>query len=122
MKRHRTPREDLSRLPQDEAYWAVLEDRLVADALGRLSAYDRSAGGWRRELARLSLPFSVGAAAAVVAALLWLPKHAVEPPVEAPAANAFGLAVGDRLGAVMMSSEAAPTMAILFATHTERVP
>ncbi|MGE0158726.1 MAG: hypothetical protein AB7T31_04890 [Gemmatimonadales bacterium] len=100
----------------------MLTDRLVADALGRLSAYDREEGGWRRDLARPYLPLSVGAAAAVIAAFLWLPKTAI-PHADGPTADAYGLAPNEPLGAVMMSSEDAPTMAVLLATHiSERAP
>jgi len=94
----------------------------VADALGRLSAYDRKVEGWRRDLARLYLPLSVGAAAAVIAAFLWLPKTAI-PQADGPTVDAYGLAPNDPLGAAMMSSEDAPTMAVLLATRiSERAP
>jgi hypothetical protein len=122
MNTHGEKRGPMSRLPEDEAYWDALTARLVTDAAGRLNAYRR--GRTRRwyGLARYSTPLFVGAAAAVVAALLWLPEVADEPTRGVAATTIYGLAPGDPLAALFTSTEP-PTMVTVMATSTlERTP
>jgi hypothetical protein len=108
----------MSRLPEDEAYWEGLTNRLVTDAAGRLSAY-RSAGiPWWHGLSRFSAPLAVAAAAAVIAAVHWLPNVAAEPGRGSSAATLYGFAPIDPLAAPFVTSAAAPTMATLIATPT----
>lgn len=122
----KTPPKDrglLSRLPDDDAYWESLTKRLVVDAAGKLSAYRRPATPWWRGLARVATPMAVGAAAAVVAALLWLPAAVDVPAAAPPPATVYGLAPSDPLAAPLVASPEAPTIATLMATQTsERAP
>lgn len=123
MRKHRGNRGPMSRLPEDEAYWETLTDRLVTDAAGPLSAY-RSAGTRRwHGLARFSTPLTVGAAAAVIAAVLWLPEVAGQPARSGSPESLYAFAPNDPLAAPFVTSAAAPTMATLMATPTlERTP
>jgi hypothetical protein len=117
----KTPSEDrglLSRLPDDDAYWESLTERLVADAAGKLTAYRRPATPWWRGLGRVATPMAVGAAAAVVAALLWLPDAQGTPAASPPTITVYGLAPSDPLAGPLVASAAAPTIATLMATPT----
>lgn len=118
MNRHRENRGVMSRLPEDGAYWEALADRLVRDAAGRLRAYRSGGTRWSHSLARYSAPLTVGAAAAVIAALLWLPEVGGEPAGRASPATLYGFAPNDPLAALFVTSAAAPTMATLMATPT----
>lgn len=121
MSKHRENRRPMSRLPEDEAYWETLTERVVADAAGRLSAYRCAGTRWWHRLARVSTPLTVGAAAAVIAALLWRPEVAGEPGTSP--ATLYGFVPNDPLVAPFITSAAAPTMATLMATPTlERTP
>lgn len=123
MKEHRENRGPMSRLPEDEAYWEALADRLVADAAGRLSAYRTAGTRWWHGLVRFSTPLTVGAAAAVIAALLWLPEVAGEQARGRAPASFYGFAPSDPLAALFVTSADVPTMATLMATPTsERIP
>jgi hypothetical protein len=113
----------MSRLPEEKAYWEALTDRLVTDAAGRLSVHRSAGRSWWRGLARFSTPLTVGAAAAVIAALLWLPEVGGEPPGGTSPATLYGFAPNDPLAAPFVMSAAVPTMATLMATRTsERAP
>lgn len=122
----KTPSEDrglMSRLPDDDAYWESLTERLVADAAGRLSEHRSLAARWWRGLARVATPVAVGAAAAVIAAFLWLPDVAGVPAADQRPAAVYGLAPSDPLAAPLVASPEAPTIATLMATQTsERAP
>lgn len=118
MSKHRENRGLLSRLPEDEAYWEALTDRLVTDAAGRLSAYRMAGTRWWNALARFSMPLVVGAAAAVVAALLWLPAVAGEPARGSSPETLYGFTPNEPLAALFVTSADAPTMATLMATPT----
>lgn len=123
MTKHGENRGPMSRLPEDEAYWAALTDRLVMDAVGRLSGYRSGGARWWHGLVRFSTPLTVGAAAAVIAAVLWLPELADEVTGSTSPAAVYGLAPNDPLAALFVTSEDAPTMATLIATPTsERAP
>jgi hypothetical protein len=122
-----TPSKDrglLSRLLDDQAYWESLTERLVADAAGTLSEYRQPAKRWWRGLGRVATPMTVGAAVAVLVALLWLPDAAGVPPAaDPPPATVYGLAPSDPLAAPFVASPAAPSVATLMATPTsERAP
>jgi len=113
----------MSRLPEDEAYWEALTERVVTDAAGRLSAYRSAGTRWWHRLARFSTPLTVGAAAAVIAAVLWLPKGAGEPAAGTSPATLYDFVPNDPLAEPFITSAAAPTMATLMATPTsERTP
>lgn len=123
MTKHGGNRGPMSRLPEKEAYWEALTDRLVMDAAGRLSAYRSGGTRWWHRLVRFSTPLTVGAAAAVIAVLLWLPEVAREPAGGTSPAAFYGFAPNDPLAALFVTSAAAPTMATLMATPTsERAP
>lgn len=111
----------LSRLPDDEAYWDELADRLVLDAAGRLRAYRHAGQRWWNGLSRLSTPLALAAAASIVGALLWLPEVGEGAGQDARAANVFGLAPAGRLAEQIVGSTTAPTMATLFVTPTSEV-
>ncbi|HYT70999.1 MAG TPA: hypothetical protein VEK78_06410 [Gemmatimonadales bacterium] len=122
MNKHRENRGPMSRLPEDEAYWEALTERVMTDAAGRLSAY-RNAGTrlWHR-LARFATPLTVGAAAAVIAAVVWLPEVGPEPTRDTSPGTPYALAPDDPLAGPFVTSAAAPTMATLMATPTlERI-
>jgi hypothetical protein len=123
MRKNRENRGLISRLPEDDAYWERLTDRLVTDAAGRLSAYRRARTRWWHGLARFSTPLFVGAAAAVIAAVLLLPELADDLTGSTSPAAVYGLAPDDPLAALFLTSEDAPTMAMLLATPAaERAP
>ena len=118
MSEHRENRGPMSRLPEDEAYWEALTERVVTDAAGRLSA-NRSAGTrWWHRLARFATPLTIGAAAAVIAAVVWLPEVASEPTSDTSPGTLYALAADDPLAGPFVTSTAAPTMATLLATPT----
>ncbi|MBI3981303.1 MAG: hypothetical protein HY337_00200 [Gemmatimonadetes bacterium] len=119
MRKQRAHGGPMSRLPEDETYWEALTSRLVTDAADQLSAYRSARTRWWRGLARLSTPLTVGAAAAVVAALLWLPEVADEPTGVTLPATLYGFAPNDPLAALFVTSAEAPTMATLLATPTK---
>lgn len=123
MTRSRESRGLLSRLPDDEAYWDGLADRLVLDAAGRLRAYRHARQRWWHGLSRLSTPLALAAAASIVAALLWLPEIGgrAEPDARAMNANVFGLMPAGPLAEQIVGSTTAPTMATLFVMPTMEV-
>ena len=123
MRKHREHRGPLSRLPEDGAYWEALTDRLVMDAAGRLSAYRSAGTRWWHGLVPFSTPLTVGAAAAVIAALFWLPEVPGEPARGSSPATLYGFAPNDSLAALFVTSADAPSMATLLATpNSERAP
>lgn len=107
----------MARLPEDPAYWEKLTDQIVANAAGRLNAYRGVGKGWLHAIARLSMPLTAGAAAAVIAALVWRPHIVREPPQASPA-TVYGFAPADPLAAPFVMSAAPPTMATLMALPT----
>ena len=118
MRKHRENRGPMSRLPENEAYWEALTERVVSDADSRLSAYRRLGTRWWHRLARFSTPLTVGAAGAVIAAVVWLPEIASEPTRDTSPATLYAVAPNDPLAAAFVTSAAAPTMATLLATPT----
>jgi hypothetical protein len=118
MTKYRERRGLMSRLPEDEAYWAALTERLVADAADPLHAYRSATTRWWRGLTRLSTPLTIGAAAAVIAALLWLSDMPGGSPGSTSAATAYGFTPNDPLAVLFVTSPAAPTMATVIATST----
>jgi hypothetical protein len=118
MKKYREKRGPMSRLPDDEAYWVALTDRLVTDAAGTLSAYRSAGTRWWHRPAQFAAPLAIGAVAAVIAALLWLPEvPGNSAEVTAPAAL-LGSAPNDPLAVLFVTSAVAPTMATVLATST----
>jgi len=111
----------MSRLPEDEAYWEALTDRLVVEAAGRLRAYRRGGRRWWQGLSRLSVPMTLAAAASVVAALFWLPDVRGEGSDDAWATTVFGLAPAGPLADRLLGSPTAPTMATLIVTPASEV-
>lgn len=108
----------MSRLPENDAYWQTLTDRLVTDAVDRLSSYRSAGRRWWQRPARFFLPLSLGAAAAVIAALIWLPDIADESVEDLSATSLYGFAPGDSLGAAFVTSAAPPTLETLMITPT----
>ncbi len=118
MRKRRENRGPMSRLPENEAYWEALTERVVSDAAGRLSAYRSAATRWWHRLARFSTPLTVGAAAAVIAAVVWLPAVEPQPGSDTSPGTLYALAPDDPLAAPFVTSTVAPTMATLLATPT----
>lgn len=112
----------MSRLPDDPAYWDKLTDRLVASAAGQLQAYQIARSGRWRTLARLSMPLAIGAAAAVLIALLRLPGKGPDSVEDSAAARVYPFSPSDPLAALLVTSASAPTMATLLSTpSSERI-
>ena len=109
----------MSRLPVENAYWEALTERLVTDAAGPLSAHRSTGTRWWCILARFSTPLTFGAAAAAIAALLWLPEVAGRPSPSSAPATLYGFAPNDPVVALFVTSADAPTMAMLMATPTK---
>ena len=118
MSKHRDNRGLLSRLPESGAYWDVLTERVVTDAAGRLSAHRSDGTRWWRRLARFSAPLTVGAAAAVIAAVVWLSQVGPKATRDASPGTLYALAPDDPLAGLFVTSAAVPTMATLMATPT----
>jgi hypothetical protein len=116
MKRPRDERGLMSRLPEDDAYWNALADRIVSDASERLRANRRGASRWWRDLSRLSAPLALTAAASIAGALLWLPDLAEERADDVAVVDAFGLAPTGPLADRLVGSPAPPSMATLIVT------
>ena len=118
MSKHRANRGPMSRIPEDEVYWEALTERVVTDAAGRLSAYRGAGTRWWHCLARFSTPLTVGAAAAVIAAVVWLPEVGSEPTRDTSPGTPYASALDDPLAGPFVTSTVAPTMATLMATPT----
>jgi len=113
----------MSRLPEDPRYWERLTDRVVANAGSQLGEYRNAASRPWHGLARFSVPLTIGAATAVIVALLWLPHRDRNVPERASAVTVYGLTPADPLAAQFIIAAAPPTMATLLATLTlERTP
>ncbi|HEV8400260.1 MAG TPA: hypothetical protein VGQ18_10525 [Gemmatimonadales bacterium] len=113
----------MSRLPEDPRYWERLTDRVVTNAGSRLREYRNATSRPWQGLARLSIPLTTGAAAALIVALLWLPQRDRNVPERASAVTVYGLTPADPLAALFITAAAPPTMATLLATLTlERTP
>jgi hypothetical protein len=97
----------MSRLPQDPAYWETLTDRMVA------AAHIKAPGLWSRGIARLATPLVIGAAVAVIAALMWRPD--IARPVQGARPALYGIVPSDPLAAPFVTSAVPPTMAMLIA-------
>jgi hypothetical protein len=99
---------DLSKLPDDAAYWDVLESRILAGLAVRSGA--DAAPGWSSPLASRAWRLGGLAAAAVLAALLFTPGRS------APAAGGWGLVSlpeGDPALHALVSAPAPPPLAAL---------
>ncbi len=118
MSKHRENRGPMSRLPEDAAYWEALTQRVVTDAASRLSAYRNAGTCWWHRLARFATPLTVGAAAAVIAAVVWLPEVGPGPTSDTSSGALYPWAPNDPLAAPFVTSAAAPTVATLLATPT----
>jgi hypothetical protein len=97
----------MSRLPQDQDYWGRLTDRVMA------TTYRKVAKGWWRDVGRFALPLTIGAAAAVIVALIWQPGIAREPVQDSSRATIYGFAPADPLAVVLLTSTTPPTVATL---------
>ncbi|MBI4500522.1 MAG: hypothetical protein HY700_05115 [Gemmatimonadetes bacterium] len=122
MRKRREQRGLMSRLPEGKVYWERLTDRVVTDAAGQLSEYRNAGRHWWRGLAHFSTPLTVGAAAAVIAAVVWLPEVGPEPRRDTLPGILYALAPADPLAGPFVTSTAAPTMATLMATPTLERP
>lgn len=112
----------MSRLPEYPSYWDKLSDRLVANAAIQLREYQTKTSGRWSALARLSLPLAIGAAAAVVVALLRLPGTARESRENATTASGYGFSPNDPWATLLVTSARPPSMATLLSTpNSERV-
>lgn len=105
-----------SRLPEDQGYWNKLTDRLVANAASQLRSYRVTTSGWRQRLARLSMPLAIGAAAALIVAMLRLPERSRASVEDSRAAGVYGFSPNDPLVSLLATSASAPTMATLLST------
>lgn len=111
-----------SRLPEDPSYWDKLTLRVVANAASQLRAYRVATSGPWHALARLSMPLAIGAAAAVIIALLRLPDTARASAENTTTATVYGFSPTDPLATLLATSASAPTMATLLSTPTsERI-
>lgn len=111
-----------SRLPEGQDYWNKLTDRLVANATSQLRAYRVATSGRWQTLARLSMPLGIGAAAAVIIALLRLPDMARASAENTTAGAVYGFSLTDPLATLLATSASAPSMATLLSTPTsERI-
>lgn len=125
-----TDMKTLSKLPRDDAYWAALEARIVAAAVGELSdATSRERGGPQLRLERKPwhAPLTNGAwrlgAAAVAAALLFffLPPRAQR--AEAAPAGVLAAPSSDVPGlADLVTGEGPPSLAALLVPATRGTP
>lgn len=118
MTKPRDPRGLMSRLPDDEAYWDALADRIVSDASTRLREYRQAGPSWWHRLSRMSTPLTLAAAASVVAAFLWLPEAPDAGPTDTGVPAVFGLAPTGPLADWLVAAPAPPTMATLIAIPT----
>ncbi len=111
----------MSRLPDAPGYWDKLTDLLVSNGASQLRAYRVHRRGPWRALARLSTPFAIAAAAAVITALLALPATRLSIQ-DSTAARVYALAPTDQLATIFLTSASAPTMATLLSTPSpERI-
>ena len=97
----------MSRLPQDQEYWERLTDRVVA------TTYRKVAKGWWRDVGRFAWPLTIGAAAAVIVALIWRPGIGGQPVQDSAGATLYGLAPADPLAVVLLTAATPPTVATL---------
>ena len=97
----------MSRLPQDQDYWERLTDRVVA------TTHRKAAQGWWHDVGRFSMPLAIGAAAAVLVALIWRPGSGREPVQNSSRATLYGFAPADPLAALLLTSTTPPTVATL---------
>jgi hypothetical protein len=104
----------MSRLPDDDAYWEDLTDRLVHDATERLEAYRRGSHAWWHGLSRAAAPLTLAAVAAVVLAVLWLPE--VPGPDGELVPDVFGITPTDAMADRLLGSSSPPTLATLIVT------
>lgn len=113
----------MSRLPEDPGYWGKLTDRLVANAGSQLRAYRVAPSGRWQALARSSIPLAIGAAVAVIIALLRLPGATRSSVEDAAPAAVYGFSPTDPLAILLVTATSAPTMATLLSTpSSERIP
>lgn len=108
----------MSRLPEDPGYWEKLTQRVVADARDRLRQQRSDTSRLRHWLARFSIPLTVGAAAAVIIALLRLPDSVRHAPETSSPASVYGYTLSDPMAALFVASAAVPTMATLLSPLT----
>lgn len=108
----------MSRLPESPGYWEKLTQHLVVDARDQLRQYKRDTSRRWHGLARFCIPLSVGAAAALIIALLRLPDAVRHRPEPASPASVYSFTPTDPLAALFATSAAAPTMAMLLSTPT----
>lgn len=108
--------EMMSRLPEDPGYWGRLTDRLVANATSQLRTYRVAPSGRWQALARLSMPLAIGAAAAVIIALLRLPDSARGAVENTTSAAIYDFLPTDPLVSLLVTSASAPTIATLLST------
>jgi subtilisin family serine protease len=101
---------DLSRLPDDPAYWAELEARMLA-ATGDVGAATGAVRPWWSTLGQRAGTLVGLAAAAGIATLLLVPAR---PAVEAvPAVTMLGSAIADPTLARFVAAPAPPAIANL---------
>ena len=121
MKNPRDDRGMLSRLPEDERYWADLTDLIVGDAASGLVARRDDRREWWFTMASLSNVLATGAVAAVVALLYLLPTPAVGLDT-VQVADPFGLAPRDAFATPLLKADVPPMVVALVWDATERMP
>jgi hypothetical protein len=112
--------EKLSKLPEDPAYWAGLEARIVAAARS-----DRAAGelpAWHAPLARGAWALATAAAAAVIA-LTFIPRDAAATTTATVAPVLLGPSIADAPSLeAMLRMDAAPAIADLLSAQATGAP
>src|SRR6266542_474287 len=89
---------------------------------GERNKYRENRGPLSRPPVGCATPLTVGAAAAVIAAVVWRPEVGPEPTRDTSPGTPYALAPDDPLAGPFVTSAAAPTMATLMATPTlERI-
>jgi hypothetical protein len=98
---------DLSRLPDDQAYWDALESRVLAGLQDERAVQP---AGWSAPLAGRALGLGALAAAAALAALLLVPARATQ---QVMTAGLLRLPENDPMVAAFVSADAPPSLASL---------
>lgn len=111
---------DFSRLPDDPAYWAELEARVLAAAGDGIDDATEPPGPlWTSLGRRAGTLASLAAAAAIATLLLAPPRRDVEP---APAVTMLGSPIGDPALARFVAAPAPPAISNLLADRSMEVP
>lgn len=111
---------DLSKLPDDPAYWAALESRITGDLAPALrsAALARTTGGWWAPVARRAGVLAGLAVAAGIAALFLIPPRPPAAPLSPT--GILRPPSGDPLITAFVTSAAPPGIASLIIAGADR--